>query len=243
MKLKNKLLTSVAIFCMSTLFAEAPKFVQLKEELGLSAVQQSKVQENDCHLYIVHHGDTEYTIEERLQGWIDIPLNDAGKEQMAALAKDLSSHKIDVIYSSSLIRAVESAEILGKELNCPVTIEPALRGESHGNLEGLKKNEYEKDSHFIQYKSLPSEEQIFFSVGEGGQSKADVARRAIPLIKEICKKHPGENVVIVTHGGVLKFINFLLGNYTPEQINEVSHGEMLRIDGDGTRLVLLPQQE
>jgi broad specificity phosphatase PhoE len=107
----------------------------------------------------------------------------------------------------------------------------------------LKKNEYEKDPHFIQYKSLLSEDQIFFSVGEGGLSKADVARNAIPAIKEICRKHPGQNVVIVTHGGVLKFINFLLWNCTPEQINEVPHGDMLRIDGDGTRLVLVPYEE
>ncbi|MGE5196735.1 MAG: histidine phosphatase family protein [Anaerolineae bacterium] len=247
MRLKsNRLMVAGMVFCVASFFVEASahqKFAELKEDLGLSAVQQPAAKENDCHLYLVHHGDTEYTVEERLQGWIDIPLNDVGKQQMAELAQQLSSFNIDVIYSSSLIRAVESAAILEKELKCPVVIESALRGESHGNLEGLRKDEYEKDPHFIEYISLPSEDQIFFSVGEGGLSKADVARKAIPAIKEICSKHPGQNVVIVTHGGVLKFINFLLGNYTPEEINEVPHGDMLHIDGDGVRLVLLPYQE
>ena len=103
---------------------------------------------------------------------------------------------------------MESAKILQDGRECEVITEPALKGESHGNLEGLKKDAYEKDPHYIQYKSLPPEDKIFFSVGENGLSKADVALRAIPAIKEICRKHPGQNVIIVTHGGVLKFLAF-----------------------------------
>ena len=247
MTLKNNLIAAaIALFCVGPLLAGTAgdqKLTQLKEELGLSDSLQQQAHEKDCHLYLVHHGDTEYTSEERLQGWIDIPLNDWGKQQMTELAKELSSLKVDAIYSSSLVRATESAEILQEALQCPVIIEPALRGESHGNLEGLKKDEYAKDPHFIHYRSLPSEERIFASVGDRGMSRADVARKAIPAIQEICKKHPGKNVVIVTHGGVLRFIHFLLGNYTPEQIQEVPHGDLLRIDGDGTHLVLSSDQD
>ncbi len=230
------MLSVLGIVCAGSLFAALPqfeKFHQLKEELGL--VEQAEAKETDCHLFIVHHGDTQWTVEERLQGWIDIPLNEVGKAQMQEIAKKLSAVTIDAIYSSSLIRAVESAAIIQNGRDCEIIIDPLLRGESHGNLEGLQKSQYEKDPHYVEYKSLSSEDRIFFSVGEGGLSKADVARFSIPAIKEICRKHPGQNVVVVTHGGVLKFMNFLLGNYTPEEI----HGEMLRIDGDGTHLSLL----
>lgn len=239
MKFKN-VVAVVSLFCTLSLFAgeaEQEKFAQLKEELGLSQTQTVSA-ENACHLYIVHHGDTEYTSEGRLQGWIETSLNDNGREQMQELALELSTVKIDAIYSSSLVRAQESAQILSEALQVPVVVMPELRGESHGNLEGLLKGEYQQDPHYLQYKSLSSEDKIFFSVGEGGLSKADVAREAIPALREICLKHPGENVVIVTHGGVLKFIHFLLGNYTPEQIEAVPHGKMLRIDGNGSNLIL-----
>jgi broad specificity phosphatase PhoE len=214
------------------LLPTSSKFAQLKEELGLDAA--APLPRESCHLILVHHGDTDWTVEERLQGWLGTSLNEAGKEQMAEMALKLSEMRVDALYTSSLERAVESAAILQKSLNCPVTINPDLRGESHGNLEGLKKEEYEMDPHFIKYMSLLPEERIFFSVGEGGLSKADVARTAIPAINEICRNHPGQTVVIVTHGGVLKCINFLLG----EQINEVPHGHELRLEGDGAHLVL-----
>jgi broad specificity phosphatase PhoE len=240
MSLKNKfyLLTAASALSLGTLFAE-DKLTELKQELGIDiSGQQSENQEQYCHLYIVHHGDTDYTVQKRLQGWIDIPLNDSGKEQMAQLAKQYVDLPIAAIYSSSLSRAHESAKIIADGHDCEIVVLSELRGESHGNLEGLKKDEYEKDPHFQQYKVMPSEDEIFFSVGDGGESKADVARRAIPAIKKICEEHPGQNVIIVTHGGVLKFINFLLGNYSPEEIDDVPHGDVLRIDGNGSNLLI-----
>jgi len=238
-----KHLVFVFITSISSLLASPSfeKFSQLKEELGITANDELSSHENTCHIYMVHHGDTEWTLEERLQGRMDIPLNDAGREQMQELAKQLSGVTIDAIYTSSLSRATESAEIIQQNHACDVIVEPNLQGESHGNLEGLKKSEYANDPHYIQYKLLSSEDRIFYSVGEGGLSKAEVARSAIPAIKEICRKHPGQNVVIVTHGGVLKFVNFLLGNYTPEEIEEVPHGNMICLEGDGSRLALASQ--
>lgn len=236
MRLKNRLILIAALMCcLFSLFAEPSahrKVEDLKGELGLGE-SLSIAEENKCYLYIVHHGDTEYTVQKRLQGWVDTSLNADGKKQMQELAQQLSSLKIDAIYTSSLNRAIESAEILSETLESPVIIDSALRGESHGNLEGMLSEEYQKDSHYLQYKALSSEEKIFFSVGEGGLSKAEVARMAIPAINEICRKHPGQNVVIVTHGGVLKLIAYLLGENPSEQI---PHGEMLLIEGDGTTL-------
>ena len=246
LKKKFWILTAGSILSLSALFAGGQgnsfeKLTQLKQELGLDVTEaQPENQDQKCHLYIVHHGDTDYTVEKRLQGWIDIPLNEEGKGQMSELAKQFADLPIAAVYSSSLSRALESAEIIAKGHDSKIVVLPELKGEAHGKLEGLKKAEYEQDSHFQHYKELSSEDEIFLSVGEGGESKADVARRAIPMIKQICAQHPGQNIVIVTHGGVLKFINFLLGNYTPDEIDDVPHGSVLRIDGDGSNLSLVP---
>ena len=202
----------------------------LKEELGLHKEQTQEA----CHLILVHHGDTDWTVKRKLQGWTDISLNETGRAQMQELSKQLADLPIAAIYSSDLSRAAESAQIIAQGHECDIILAPELKGEDHGNLDGLDKSQYSKDPHYIQYKQLSAEEKIFTSLGEAGESKADVARRAIPFIKQIAQKHPGETVVIVTHGGVLKFINFLLGNYTAQEIDEVPHGRIMYYDATGS---------
>ena len=224
------LLLALSAIALSPLCADNLQISALKEELGLNR-HREQVQEA-CHLILVHHGDTDWTIQKKLQGWTDISLNETGRIQMQELSQQLANIPIAAIYSSDLTRAVESARIIAQGHDCDVILTPELKGEDHGTLDGLIPSEYRKDPHYIQYKQLNSEERIFSSLGEAGESKADVARRAIPYIRQIAEKHPGETVVIVTHGGVLKFINFLLGNYTAEEIDEVPHGRVVYLDYD-----------
>ena len=102
MKLKKTLsLAAASLLCLGSLAADHgsyAKFTELKESLSVSS-NQKVAQENACHLYIVHHGDTDWTAEDRLQGWTDIPLSNEGRLQMVKLAKEFSSLKIGAIYS------------------------------------------------------------------------------------------------------------------------------------------------
>lgn len=214
----------------------------LKKDLGVqNALGIPK--EQYCHLYLVHHGDTGWTGEDRLQGWTDVPLNEEGRHEIRQVAHQLADIQFSVVYSSTLIRAAESAQIIAQGRRCMIVFDPALRGENHGVFEGLKKEEYENHPHYLKYLSLTPEEQIFFPVGEEGLSKADVARRVIPILQQICRDHPGENIIVVTHGGILKVINFLLGNYAKDQIHSIEHGHFLRLVGDGSMLTYADGQE
>lgn len=235
----RRLICTALCLVSAHLFAESASLEELKQELGLENFKQHE-QSVACRLYVVHHGDTDWSIEDdRLQGWIDIPLNEKGKEQALELAERLSSIPVTAIYTSPLVRASETAEkIAQKHPKAAFFHDADLKGETHGLLEGKSKKEYSQDPHFRSYKALSAEQKIFFPVGKEGESKADVARRTIPALKEICRKHPNQDVIVVTHGGIFKFMNVLLGNYTKEGISEVAHGDLLIIEGDEKALWL-----
>lgn len=244
MKLKNSLLLVISSligvgssgYAMMKAPTEVVSVQEFNQALDFKLYRSADelVPEKTCRLYLVHHGDTEWTQEDRLQGWTDIPLNQAGKEQAVALAEFLADVKAAMIYFSPLKRAAETAEVIAvKHPEISLVPENDLRGESHGALEGKTAEEYRQDPHYKKYKSLPMEERFFFSVGEGGLSKAEVVSKVIPLLKKICQEHPGEEVIIVTHGGVLKGLNFLLEKSSSENFLEVPHGDVLEIQGDG----------
>jgi broad specificity phosphatase PhoE len=213
------------------------KSKSLQEELGIRAFTSGK---KVCTVYLVNQGSTEWTETKRLQGWSDIPLNAKGREEVEKTGDMLCDRSISAIYSSPLLQAIETAQILrSKCQGCPLTEDVRLKGEYHGKFEGYTAEQCSKEPHVYQYRSLPPDEEIFFPFGEEGESKADVARRMVPAIKEICAAHLGENVVIVTHGGLFKLLNFYLGSYS-ERGGTVSvpHGSFMVIQGDAGQLFL-----
>lgn len=239
-------LTSLICTCVTPTTDNA-NLTKLRHELNVNVQYSTELQNKDslCHLYIIHHGDTLYTEQKRLQGQgQDISLNENGKNQMEIISEKLKNVAIAAIYTSDLARAKESADIIAKNHSqAPIFAKKELRGESHGEFEGLQKEEYINHTHYKAYKSLNAEQRIFFPLGEGGTSKADVAKIMIPALREICKENPGKNVVVVTHGAPLKIINLMLGNYSADKIDVVPHGDFLRIEGDGENLFVVPENK
>jgi broad specificity phosphatase PhoE len=138
-------------------------------------------------LLLVRHGETDWNAEGRLQGHTDRPLNDFGRRQAAALADRLAGDGIDAVYASDLARARETAEILAERLGLPVVTDPDLRERNWGNWEGLTGSERDR----VEY------------VGE----ERDVhGERVIRAVRRIAELHPGERIVVVTHGGSLRRI-------------------------------------
>ena len=139
-------------------------------------------------LLLVRHGETDWNAEGRLQGHTDRPLNDFGRRQASALAERLAGDGITAVYSSDLSRALETAEILAARLELPVVTDPDLRERNWGSWEGLTGPERDR----VEY------------VGEANEAarRADDARRAGGSREQ----HPGERVVVVTHGGSLRRI-------------------------------------
>jgi broad specificity phosphatase PhoE len=136
-------------------------------------------------LLLVRHGETDWNAEGRLQGHTDRPLTPFGREQAKKLAERLEGDGIAAVYASDLSRARETAEIVGERLGLTVVIDPDLREMNWGSWEGL---------------TGPERDRVEF-VGETTEEHAD---RTLRAVRRIAEGHPGERVLVVTHGGSVR---------------------------------------
>ena len=144
-------------------------------------------------IYLVRHGQTDWNKENRVQGQLDMPLNDAGKNEAAICAKLLMSVKIDRIVSSDLLRAKETANIINETLSCPLNFDIRLREINFGDLQGTSvKNIW--DIFSCDLNKVHAE------------PLSDVYKRVKSFFDEIDTK---ENTLIITHGGICKMTYFL----------------------------------
>ena len=140
-------------------------------------------------LLLVRHGETDWNAERRWQGHADVPLNARGLEQARALGERLSAEPVDAIYSSDLSRARDTAAVVGKRLGVAVVLDADLREIDVGPIEGLT-----------------AEEARGFD-GWQGEPKEAHAARVLRAVHSIAERHPGERVLVVTHGGSLRRIH------------------------------------
>lgn len=149
------------------------------------------------NLYLIRHGRQDSRIY-----CADVGLSMEGRQQAELLRKRLEHYSIDALYSSNLIRAKETAEIINQSLVLPHQIREELREISFGDLEG-NTEEYNRE-HFKDFyreqKNLV--EDIPYPNGENGTS---VYERAMPVIQEIAQGNH-KNIVIVTHGGTIRVL-------------------------------------
>jgi phosphoserine phosphatase len=158
------------------------------------------------HLYLTRHGETIWNTQKKMQGWKDSPLTDKGIKQARQLADRLSNVTLDGIYSSTSNRAIATAEIIKGERSIDVMKLDSLRELSFGCWEGKTFEENEKDTpeEWLTFWEKPH----LFSSGTV-ESFNIVQQRMVEAIESIVKRHPSENICIVTHGIALK----LLMNY------------------------------
>ena len=138
-------------------------------------------------LLLVRHGETDWNADGRLQGHTDRPLNDYGREPGARARRASSAdEELDAIYASDLARARETAEIVGARLGLPVVLDPDLREKNWGTWEGL--TAVERDRRRARRRD------------DGGAP----ASGCCGALRRIAERHPGERVVVVTHGGSMR---------------------------------------
>lgn len=152
-------------------------------------------------LILVRHGVTEWNRERRFQGQIDTPLSGEGLEQAALVARRLSREPIAAVYSSDLLRAWQTAEPIARGLGLPLQAEPGLRERAYGDFEGRTFDEIKQD--FADaYRRWRAREPDFELPGSG-ESLRDFHGRVERTVQSIAFRHPGQAIVLVTHGGVL----------------------------------------
>lgn len=159
-----------------------------------------------CRLILIRHGETDWNVQRRYQGWTDIPLNANGKEQVKLLACQLQDRPIRAIYSSPLQRAKQTAEII-KEMHPLDIVEfDHLKEGGYGRLEGSTFHEVKEKfaDHLAIAENLNYDDRLKFRIVEGQESLEEIALRATSCLMQIAQQHLGEEVIVVTHGGVIR---------------------------------------
>jgi len=155
-------------------------------------------------LIFVRHGETVWNREERLQGRKDVRLSVLGKKQAELLAERFRGEKIDVIYSSNLSRALETAKTIAKfHPKAPVKIKRELSERSHGVIEGLTLEEIKakpKLRKLLDWEKMKSQDFKF----PKGESKAELKERVKNFLEDITRSHRCGTLLVVCHGGVIR---------------------------------------
>ena len=166
-------------------------------------------EQSTTRLYMVRHGATQSSAEDRFAGSVDIEISEDGRFQVERLAERLADDPIAAVYCSPLLRAVRTAEILASPHRLPLIQEEGLREIHHGHWEGLRRSDVE--SQFLEEYTAWEEDPFTFAP-EGGEAGVNVIARALPVVRKIVVQHSGQNVIIVSHKATLRLlISSLLG--------------------------------
>ena len=160
-------------------------------------------------LYLVRHGATQLSAEDRFSGAVGVDLSDEGRWQAERLAARLAREGICAVYCSPLGRAVQTAELLARPMKLEPQRRDGLREISHGRWEGLTRAEVE--ARFPgEYEAWEADPFTF--APEGGESGVAVLARALPVVRDIVTRHAGERVLVVSHKATIRLlISSLLG--------------------------------
>ena len=183
-------------------------------------------------LGLLRHGQTDWNIDLRLQGSSDIPLNDTGKEQARIAGTKLSASDWDVIISSPLSRARETAQLISDQIGLRVVIVPELVERSFGVAEGLSHTEWRK--------IYENHEEI-----EGLESLEDLKSRSLLMLKVIETDYPGQRVLAVSHGAFIrKVLRIVSENTIPrdgDRLGNVSLNKLGHYEGAWSVLEYNPE--
>ncbi|MGQ9926533.1 MAG: histidine phosphatase family protein [Chloroflexaceae bacterium] len=192
-------------------------------------------------LILVRHGETPWNVTLQYQGHANVPLNERGREQARRAAARLRGLKVRALYASDIVRAWETAEIIGAAIGQTPTPMPELREIDVGQWEGLTPEELYRrfPDHMAEYRRDPAR-----TVRLGGESYAQLQARALVALQRIQESHnQGEVVVAVSHGGTIRallchVIGLDLSNFGRMWLDNGSLTE-LRLGRNGWRLMRL----
>jgi probable phosphoglycerate mutase len=156
-------------------------------------------------IILIRHGETAWNAQRRLQGHLDIPLNQQGERQARALARALAREKLDLIVASDLLRARQTAQAVARVHDLPVAIDDALRERCYGGFEGLLYGEIERrfPAQFAAWQRRDVDATLPAGANRG-ETFRQFNDRALQAIVKWARAHPGKTVAIVAHGGVLE---------------------------------------
>ncbi|NLK44653.1 MAG: histidine phosphatase family protein [Tissierellia bacterium] len=175
-------------------------------------------------LYLIRHGQSEWNILSKVQGQKDANLTNIGREQARKLGKRLIDENIDIIFSSDLSRALETAEIISSMINKPVVESKEIQEINFGPWEGLTLAEIQKKykEEYLIWMKKPDKFKL-----EGAETLDNLKNRVMKYVEKVLIENKDKNIAIVSHNATLKIIilNLLgMGNafYKNISLNNVS---------------------
>ena len=179
-------------------------------------------------LVLVRHGESQWNLENRFTGWVDVPLSEKGVAEAKAAGEKIKRQKIrfDIAYTSVLRRAQDTLRLMLEVLEqtqLPVEKDQALNERHYGDLQGLNKAETAEKFGAAQVKIWRRSYDV---APPNGESLKDTASRTLPyfqskVLKDIKK---GRNVLVAAHGNSLRAIVMDLDKLTKEEVLELNLG-------------------
>jgi probable phosphoglycerate mutase len=184
-------------------------------------------------ILLVRHGETDWNATGRLQGQSDTPLNAKGHEQARRAAQRLACEPVRALYSSDLARAFQTATIIGQTLGLTAVTSPRWRERQYGAWEGLTAAEIQ--ARYPEQFAAWRARSLDFAPPQG-ETRSQLLTRALAELHTIARRHVGEFVVVVTHGGLCYvLIHHILGSVDGDR-REFTFGNgsihMLEVSGD-----------
>lgn len=173
-----------------------------------------------------------------IQGQLDIPLNETGEEQAKEAGKKFKTINFDLAFSSDLLRAKRTAELIVLEKKLAVETTKLLRERHYGTLQG-KSSSVLADYWKILNK-LSHNERLHYKIDDEIESDDEVISRVFTFLRETALANPGKTILIATHGGVLMKVLIHLGMFTYEQTQKIRilNAGYLKLESDGVEFFI-----
>ncbi|MBV8075976.1 MAG: histidine phosphatase family protein [Planctomycetaceae bacterium] len=196
----------------------------------------------ETRVLLLRHAET--SAPDRFHGAeSDVGLGERGRRQAEAVAEILAAEGPDALYSSAMRRALETAAPIGRAAGLVPRVVEALHERAMGPLSGLRREEG-LDT-YVEAKRRWMAGDLDFT-HEGGESFASIRRRVVPALRALARRHPGQTIVVIAHGVVIRVaLTSLLEGYGPEDFDRIGIANTgvndLRTDGERWRAVALNQ--
>ena len=196
-----------------------------------------------CTFYIVRHGETVWNTQGRMQGQKDSPLTENGLKQAKDVARKLRSIKFDAAFSSDLLRAKRTAEIIALEHELAVDTTQALRERKFGSVEGKTQEELRRDlkDMYETFLSMSPEERFSKKFVDDMESDDEIATRFVTYIREMAVAYAGKTVLLVCHGGLMRAFLIKIGYGTHDELppRAVGNTSFFKLHSDGVEFNII----
>ncbi len=173
--------------------------------------------QSHTRIFLVRHGATVLTDEDRFAGETNVQLSDVGRQQASRLSARLAGEKISAVYASNMDRTMETARILAEPHKLEVQPRPGFREISHGHWEQMTRKEVE--TKYPQEAAEWDKDPYTFAPA-GGESGLAVTARALPTLIELVRTHAGENVMVISHKATIRLLLSTLLGFDPRRYRD-----------------------